>query len=148
MYIINSLPHHEPHNCPRSEGGSKQPCERSIIPLVDYQCIVSLRLLFLTRDSIASSCVLSCSSFELSGTAVTALWLKTRFFVRIIFMRDLQCGSGQLGRLLVSYAENPRRRFQAPVSTHAISASVVIQSFWCVVLCFAARSGSMAPGTQ
>jgi len=32
-----------------------------------------------------------------SGTAVTALWLKTRFFVRIIFMRDLQCGSGQLG---------------------------------------------------
>lgn len=42
---------------------------------------------------------MSCSSFELSGTAVTALWLKMRFFLRIIFMRDLQCGSGQLGGL-------------------------------------------------
>lgn len=31
-----------------------------------------------------------------SETTVTALWLKTRFFVRVIFRRDLQCGSGQL----------------------------------------------------
>ena len=83
----------------RSEGGYKCPCEQSIPPPVDYQRIVALRLLFSTRDSIALSCVLSCSSFELNGTAVTALRLKTRFFVRIIFMRDLQCGSGQLGGL-------------------------------------------------
>jgi len=100
MYTISSLPHHEPHHRPRSEGGYKRSCEQSIPPPVDYQCTMSLRLLFLIRDSIASfECVRFCSSFGLSGTAVTALWLKTRLFLRIIFMRDLQCGSGQLGGL-------------------------------------------------
>jgi len=34
-----------------------------------------------------------------SGTVVTALRLKTRFFVRVIFMRDLHWGSGQLSGL-------------------------------------------------
>ena len=57
-----------------------------------------LRLLISTRDSIALLFVLS--SFEeppcVSGMAATALRLKTRFLVRVIFIRDLQSGSGQL----------------------------------------------------
>jgi len=59
---------------------------------------VLLRLLFSTRDSIPLLFIPS--SFEgppcVSGTVVTALRLKTRFLVRVIFMRDLHCGSGQL----------------------------------------------------
>ena len=57
-----------------------------------------LRLLFSARGSIGLSFILS--SFEepscVSGMADTAPWLKTRFFVRVIFKRDLQYGSGQL----------------------------------------------------
>lgn len=83
------------------------------------------------------------SSFEpprARGTAVTAPWLKIRFCMRVIFMRDLQCGSGQLCGRSVEYGQQ-----RIPTSTYAISASVVIQSFGCVALCFAARSGRTAP---
>jgi hypothetical protein len=78
------------------------------------------------------------------GTAVTALWLKTRFFVRVIFMRDLQCGSGQLSGFFALGIANDEA--VTSIATHAIIASVVIQSFGCVPLCFAARSGNTAPG--
>jgi len=59
---------------------------------------VLLRLLFSTKDSIVLPFI--SPSFEgSSGTAVVALRLKTRFFVRVIFMRDLHCGSEQLSEL-------------------------------------------------
>lgn len=57
-----------------------------------------------------------------NGTTVTSAWLNVLKPVLTIPNRDLQCGSG-----------------------HAISTSVVIQSFACVSLCFAASRGRMAP---
>jgi len=63
-----------------------------------------------------------------------AYYLHARFTMRIR-------ATGWVVRVM----QSSQRRLPASMSTHAISASVLIQSFGSVALCFAARSGSIAP---